>query len=78
MMNQSKENVMSEDNQMCQILMIAACFAVACVAGCSGYVNHVDDATMAEMVRAGANPIAARCAVRDVSSAACSIHAAKN
>jgi hypothetical protein len=48
-------------------LFICACVCVLLsFFGCLAYINHNDNATMARMVKDGANPVAAYCAVKGV------------
>ncbi len=50
---------------------------VASVASCTAYQNKVDDESMLEMIRYGADPIGAKCAVKGSSNSECAIIAAK-
>ena len=58
------------------IIVIGICFVIASFGGCSAVVNHQDNAAMVEMVKAGADPLDANCAIKGDTSNSCVIRAA--
>lgn len=62
---------------MDKLLVVGACFVFATFASCTVAVNYHDAAAMKEIIDKGADPIAARCAVKTADSSMCAIYAAK-
>ena len=58
---------MQEETKVWKIVIIGFCTFVATIGGCNATTNHQDNTAMVEMVSRGADPIDARCAVKDSS-----------
>jgi len=59
-------------------VVVAGIILVVCAMGsCTHEVNKSDNIAMTEMVKNGADPIAAKCAVKGAANSECAILAAK-
>jgi hypothetical protein len=54
---------MNSDNYTFIAVCIAACICFGFFSSCAAKINAADDAAVVEMVKAGANPVAASCSV---------------
>jgi len=50
---------------MDKIIAISCCFVIATFSSCTAYISHDDNVAISEMVKNGANPIEAKCAVKE-------------
>lgn len=55
---------MSEETKIWKFFFVTICICVTLIGGCTTVGNITDDNTMSEMVKNGAHPIDARCAVK--------------
>ncbi|EOE6861921.1 hypothetical protein ACKS2F_000061 [Cronobacter dublinensis] len=51
------------------LFFCAGVFVLISIFACVAYVNHNDNATIAGMVKSGADPVAAHCAVKGITAA---------
>ena len=64
------------ETKIAGIIVIGICFVIASFGGCSIVVNHQDNTAMVEMVKAGADPFDANCAIKGNAGNSCVIRAA--
>lgn len=60
-----------------KIIALSICFVIASFSSCTAYTNYDDNKTMKDMVKNGAEPVAARCAVKGSATGVCEILASK-
>lgn len=69
---------MDTDKVLAIILPVSVCLIVACFSSCTVQINKADNNAITEMVKNGADPISAKCAVKgEGSSESCVISAMK-
>ena len=59
-----------------KIIGTTVCLLSIVIASCSNAVNCKDNEAMVEMVAKGADPLDARCAIKNTEGAVCSVRAA--
>lgn len=65
-----------EETKIWKIVMTAICVFTALIGGCNGTINYQDNTAMENMVKNGADPQDARCAIKGQGTAECAIRAA--